>query len=89
MKLSSDLSTGGMARNTVEEVYKQILDDLLEAERLYKTLPEKDWNLHNNRINLPCIQLIISRVYLYMENWEQALAYAEKVSNDYNYRIRI
>lgn len=88
LKLSSDLSTGGMARNTVEEVYKQILDDLLEAERLYKTLPEKDWNLHNNRINLPCIQLIISRVYLYMENWEQALAYAEKVSNDYNYRIQ-
>lgn len=88
LKLNSNLSTGGMARNTVEEVYEQILDDLLEAERLYKTLPEEDWNLHNNRINLPCIQLIMSRVYLYMENWEKALAYAEKVSNDYNYQIQ-
>ena len=88
LKLNSKLGTSGMPRNTVEEVYDRILKDLLEAERLYKTLPEEEWNLHNNRINLPCIQLIISRVYLYMENWEQALAYGEKVVNDYNYEIR-
>ena len=87
LKLNSKLSTGGMNRNTVGEVYTQILKDLLEAERLYKTLPEDEQNLHNNRINLPCIQLILSRVYLYMENWEQAMIYGEKVSKDYNYEI--
>ena len=87
LKLNSKLSTGGMTRNTVGEVYTQILKDLLEAERLYKTLPEDEQNLHNNRINLPCIQLILSRVYLYMENWEQAMVYGEKVSKDYNYEI--
>lgn len=88
LKLESALATDGMSRNTVSEVYEQILKDLLEAERLYKTLPESDWNVHNNRINLPCIQLLLSRVYLYMDNWEQALAYGEKVINDYNYEIR-
>ena len=87
LKLNSKLSTGGMPRNTVEEVYTRIVKDLQEAERLYKTLPEDEQNLHNNRINLPCIQLILSRVYLYMENWEQALAYGEKVIKDYNYEI--
>ena len=87
LKLNSKLSTGGMPRNTVEEVYTRIVKDLQEAERLYTTLPEDEQNLHNNRINLPCIQLILSRVYLYMENWEQALAYGEKVIKDYNYEI--
>ncbi len=78
LKLTAEMGTSGMKRNTVEEVYTRIIQDLLEAERLFKTLPEGEWSLQNNRINLPCVQLLISRVYLYMENWAQALAYGEK-----------
>ena len=87
LKLTAEMGTSGMKRNTVEEVYTQIIQDLLEAERLFKTLPEGEWSLQNNRINLPCVQLLISRVYLYMENWAQALAYGEKVITDYGYEV--
>lgn len=88
LQLTSELAESGKPRNTVGEVYDQIVADLLEAERLYNTLPEAQRNLHNNRTNLPFVQLMLSRVYLYMENWEQALAYGEKVIEDYNYSIQ-
>ncbi len=88
LKLNSGLSATGMARNTVGEVYEQIIKDLLEAEHLFSTLPEEERDLQNNRINLPCIQLILSRAYLYMENWQQALAYGKKVIKDHPYEIR-
>ena len=88
LKLTSRLSTDAMPRNTVGEVYKQIEDDLLEAERLIKTLPEETQCRKNKRVNLPFIQLLLSRVYLYMENWEKALEYGETVARDYDYVIR-
>ena len=88
LQLSSELSTSSKARNTVGEVYDQILADLREAERLYTLLPDSEWSLKNNRFNLPCIQLLLSRVYLYMENWQEALAYGEKVINDYSFELK-
>ena len=87
LKLNSDLQDKGMPRNTVGEVYDQIEHDLLEAERFYKALPEDKQNLHDNRVNLPFIQLMLSRVYLYMENWEQAYVYGKKIIDDYSYDV--
>lgn len=55
LKLTAEMGTSGMKRNTVEEVYTRIIQDLLEAERLFKTLPEGEWSLQNNRsIYLVC-----------------------------------
>lgn len=90
LKLTADLGEDGMPRNSVGEVYDQIVKDLLEAERLFKTLPDEDWATQKQKIrmNLPCVQLLLSRVYLYMENWEQALVYGEKVSGEYNYGVK-
>lgn len=90
LKLTADLGEDGMPRNSVGEVYDQIVKDLLEAERLFKTLPDEDLATQKQKIrmNLPCVQLLLSRVYLYMENWEQALVYGEKVSGEYNYGVK-
>lgn len=90
LKLTADLGEGGMPRNSVGEVYDQIVKDLLEAERLFKTLPKEEWEQQKQKIrmNLPCVQLLLSRMYLYMENWEQALAYGEKVITEYSYDVQ-
>lgn len=79
LKLSSELKSGGMARHSVEEVYNQVVADLTEAERLLKTLPANKKLRRNNRVSLPFTQLLLSRVYLYMERWDEALHYAEQV----------
>jgi hypothetical protein len=88
LKLTSRLSTDAMPRSSVGKVYEQIVGDLLEAERLLKTLPWEAQVRKNKRVNLPFIQLLLSRVYLYMENWQEAMKYAETVINDYDYMIK-
>ena len=58
-------------RNTVEEVYAQVLADLGEAEKcLEKTIHKSIYR---------ATYLLLSRVHLYMQNWEMAESYAKKV----------
>ena len=70
------------ARNTVGEVYKQVVEDLLEAEKLmsddYARAGVDDAAAACTK---PAIQALLSRVYLYMENWQGAADYATKVIN--------
>ena len=47
-----------MTRNTVEEVYNQIVDDLNEAERLFLTLSKDKQYEPNYLVSLPMIQLL-------------------------------
>lgn len=60
-------------RGTLEQTYKQILDDLLQAEPLlpltvsYKTMPKKEAG-----------RALLARVYLTMQNYPKALEYADK-----------
>ncbi len=87
LKLTSAIEPNDLKRNSVEEVYDRIIEDLLEAENLYKTLPaNKQWQL-DYRTSLPMVQLLLSRVYMYMEEWEKAAEYAEKVINDYSFTL--
>lgn len=76
-----------MRRNTVEEVYNQIVNDLSEAERLYQTLPANLQYRPDFLTSLPMIQLLKSRVYLYMENWAEAKRYAGKVIEEWNFSL--
>lgn len=76
-----------MTRNTVEEVYNQIVNDLSEAERMYETLPSSLQYQPDYLISLPMIQLLKSRVYLYMENWTEAKKYAGKVIDEWNFNL--
>lgn len=87
LKLTSGMEDRDIPRNTVEEVYEQILEDLNEAERLYGELPENLRFKRDYRTNLPMVQLLKSRVYLYMEDWKNAVIYAKKVIEDWNFAL--
>lgn len=63
LKVTSNLSTDNIARSTVGEVYDQMVEDLLESERLFKKLPVADQYKREGLVNLPMIQLLLSRVY--------------------------
>ncbi len=76
------------ARNTVAEVYDQIIADLLEAEKLidpdYVRAGVADAKA---TVSLPVIQAFLSRVYIYNQNWQGAADYATKVINNKAFRL--
>lgn len=87
LHLTAAVSNKNLTRNTVEEVYNQVLADLHKAEELFLQLPaELQWK-KDNRASLPFVQLLLSRVYLYMENWQAASDYADKVIANPNLRL--
>ena len=61
------------------------MDDLNEAERLFLTLSKDKQYEPNYLVSLPMIQLLKSRVFLYMENWKDAAIYANKVIKDWSF----
>ena len=71
------------ARSSVKQVYEQIVKDLLDSERELAT--------HNQqsaiRANQASAQALLSRVYLYMEDYENAITYANKVIGKNPYRV--
>lgn len=85
LHLTSVVSSSSIPRNTVEEVYNLVLSDLKTAETLFESI-SAEWK-KNMRVSLPFVQLLLSRVYLYMEEWELSITYAEKVMNNTNFRL--
>lgn len=75
LKLTATLKENGQLRNSVEEVYKQIVNDLTEAESILQghEVTGKDF-----KINLPTVQILLSRVYLFMEEWQRSADEATK-----------
>lgn len=78
VKLSELIDDRIYYRNTVAEVYEQILKDLTEAERWLEGKERKSVY----RANLTAAYLLHSRVYLYMQDWKNAADYAQKVLNE-------
>lgn len=76
LKLESSVKIEYYSRNTVEEVYRQIEKDLLEGNRL---LMKSNYHRDYFRMGHLAAKSILSRVYLYMEDWDKALAYADSV----------
>lgn len=74
LKLTSDINDIP-DRNTVGEVYQQVVEDLLKAESLMNI------SKTNAYATKQAAQALLSRVYLYMGENEQAIAYADKVIN--------
>lgn len=60
----------GGPRETVEKVYERILEDLNASARLFE---KYEVVIGNYRINLPAVKVLLSRVYLYMEQWDDAV----------------
>ena len=79
---------GQPARDGKKEVYDQIVADLLEAESLisdnYTRSGVED---PKAMVSKGAIQGLLSRVYLYMEQWQKAADYATKVINSGKYSL--
>lgn len=89
LKLNSGVENteNALARRTVKDVYSQVINDLKEAERLYETLPADKQFAKDYRTSLPMVQLLLSRVHLYQENWSDAASYAHKVMTNSNFKL--
>ncbi len=78
---------GKPARNTVAEVYAQIVTDLKDA-----VVKLSDSNSHGGNeprawANKAAAKALLARVYLYMENWQEAANYATEVINDNTFSL--
>jgi len=80
LKLTSDI-TDLPDRNTVGEVYDQVIKDLLKAESLMTI------NKGAAFASKEAAQALLSRVYLYMGDNIKAIEYAEKVINSGSYSL--
>ena len=79
---------GTPARNTVAEVYAQIVKDLTEAEQLMAdNYVREGVSDPVATVTKPAIQAFMSRVYLYMGNWQAAADYATKVINSGDFSL--
>ncbi len=83
-----ETKNGQPARNSVKEVYAQIVKDLTDAESLmsdgYARAGVTDAAA---AVTKPAIQALLSRVYLYMGEWQNAADYATKVINSGKYAL--
>ncbi len=79
---------GKPARETVAKVYEQIVADLLEAEEIidptYVRAGVKD---AKGVVTLEVIQAMLSRVYLYCEQWQKSADYAKTVIDSKKYTL--
>lgn len=69
-------------RASEDEVYEQIINDLLFAEQF---LPDAQSDF--GRATKPAAQALLARVYLTRNQNEAATTYAKKVINDYNFSL--
>lgn len=76
LKINMEVTGELLARNTVAEVYAQIEKDLLEGTALLKKYSQETsmW-----KMSYLAGQALLSRMYLYMENWDKAIVYADSV----------
>lgn len=75
------------SRNTVEEVYKQIETDLKTALEYLPKTPKGFSKSLKGRISFYAAEAILSKVYLYMEKWENAEQHATSVIDSKAYTL--
>lgn len=74
--LSANLSDDLPVRQSVKEVYNQVINDMDSAMYLLEQV-KSDQKLF--RISHVAVHLLASRVYLYMEQWDKSIAHADYV----------
>ncbi len=77
-------TTSTLPRSSVEDVYKQIIEDMSYAETV---LPVSYTCDIKSRATKGTAEALLARVYLYDKNWQKAKEYAEKVIGSGNYRL--
>lgn len=76
------------ARSGKKAVYNQVVKDLTEAESLMSDNYSRSGATDQAAVvSKPAIQALLSRVYLYMEEWQKAADYATKVINCGKYNL--
>lgn len=70
---------GSPARNTVADVYDQVIADLKEAEKLLGPAAKRTGTDPKAYASTHAAQALLARVYLYKEEWQNAADYATKV----------
>ena len=79
---------GRPARSAKKVVYNQVVKDLTEAESLMSDNYTRSGATDKAAVvSKPAIQALLSRVYLYMEEWQKAADYATKVINCGKYNL--
>ena len=78
LKLDVAYSEEGMSRSTVEEVYTRIVEDLETASVLLNKYPKTRGDY---LINSTAVDILLSRVYLYMEEYEKVIIAADRAIN--------
>lgn len=77
---------GKPARETVAKVYEQIIADLTEAESIIDPSYERSGVTDDRAVvNINVIRAMLSRVYLYKGDWQNAADYATKVIDSKKY----
>lgn len=81
LQLTSAVKEVGLPRNTVQEVYDLIVSDMIRGRELMVLYPmQKNYF----RIDPVTAAAMLSRVYLYMEDWDNAITYADSVLKEKN-----
>lgn len=71
----SEVKDAGAPRATVAEVYRQIVSDIEDACQLFG---DDKTNRGIYRVNYTSAHLLASRIYLFMEQWDQVISHADK-----------
>ena len=79
LKLNSGVRDEYFTRNTVQEVYERIEEDLLEGNRL---MSENKMPASAYEVSDLMAKALLSRMYLYMEKYEDAIYWANEVLSE-------
>ena len=77
LKTSPEVEDVKWQRNTVAEVFSLIESDLLQAEEAFNSVSHEKKSIY--RADQTAVRLLLSRVYLYMQQWQKAAQYARLV----------
>ena len=67
------------SRSSTKEVYQVIIDDLIEAIALFENTTYQRTNATAKYASKEACCALLSRVYLYMGNWDNAISYSSQV----------
>lgn len=76
--LKTPSSDDNVARNTVKEVYTQIIKDLKESETLYGDETGSESSYYASK---RAVYGLLARAFLYTENWTEAVSYSTLAIN--------
>lgn len=83
LKLSPDVEDKFFKRNSVKEIYDQMVSDLKHAGLCLKGVKQAS----KYRANQAAAYTLLSRVCLYMEDYQQTITYADSVINSGDYTL--